>query len=324
MRIIYLGTPEFAVPTLEKLFTWEHGEVVALVTQPDRPAGRGRHIFPPPTKVVATSHGIPIFQPEKLSRSPEIVQAMRQLNPDVLVMVAFGQILKKEVLTMAPMGVINLHGSLLPKYRGAAPINWAVINGESETGNTSMFSDSGVDTGEMLLKQVVPIGADTTAEELAQTMSEVGADLIIQTLDQLRNGTLRSTKQDDSQATLAPRMTKDMGQLNAEHGWKKPAKELHNLVRGLTPWPGTSTTLHGLPVKIISTRTCTNESTAKAPDNAPSGTLVLDSKRVFVSCGSAGTELIELIEVQPPNKARMKASDWVNGSHLADGTQLGT
>lgn len=323
MRIIYLGTPEFAVPTLEKLFAWEHGEVVALVTQPDRPAGRGRHIFPPPTKVVASAHNIPILQPEKLSKSPDVVQAMRDLKPDILVMVAFGQILRKEVLTMAPGGVVNLHGSLLPGLRGAAPINWSIINGEKETGNTTMFSDSGVDTGEMLLKQVVPIGPDTNAEELAETMSEVGADLVIQTLDQLRLGTLQSTKQDDSLATFAPRLTKDMGQID----WNKPAAAIHNLVRGLYSWPGAFAKYKNaegeaiLTLKVMATKLVPQEQ-ATSPDGAAAGTLVVAGKHVYVTCGEAGRELLELIELQPPNKSRMKSTDWVNGARLKTGTPL--
>ena len=319
MRIIYLGTPEFAVPTLEKLFAWRHGEVVALVTQPDRPAGRGKHIFPPPTKVVASAHGIPIFQPEKLSRSPETVQAMRDLKPDVLVMVAFGQILKKEVLTMAPMGVVNLHGSLLPKLRGAAPINWAIINGETETGNTTMFSDSGVDTGHMLLKQVVPITPNMTAEELAETMSIAGADLVIQTLEQLVAGTLRGTPQDDAGATFAPRLSKDMGQID----WKQPAQKIHDLVRGLYPWPGTFTHLNGTTVKIISTSIVEHDPPDNQEVDLPCGSIIAAGKHVYVTCGEAGKELIELLEVQPPNKARMKATDWVNGSRLKTGVLLG-
>jgi methionyl-tRNA formyltransferase len=316
MRIIYLGTPEFAVPTLEKLLAWQDAEVVALVTQPDRPAGRGKHIFPPPTKVVAEAHGVEVLQPEKLSRSPEIVQRMRELKPDVLVMVAFGQILKKEVLEMAPHGVINLHGSLLPKYRGAAPINWAIINGETQTGNTTMFSDSGVDTGPMLLKQKVPIRPDTTAEDLALTMSVTGASLIKQTLEQLQAGTLNAIKQDDAQATFAPRLTKEMGELD----WSKSAQDLHNLVRGLVPWPGTWSYHNGAPLKIIHTRTILGDT----PDSTTKpGTLIIDHDRVMVACGEGGKELLEILEVQPANKSKMQARDWVNGFRITSGTVLG-
>jgi len=316
VRIIYLGTPEFAVPTMEKLLTWPHGELVAVVTQPDRPAGRGKHIYAPPTKLVAEAHGIPVLQPERLSRSPEVVQAMRDLAPDILVMVAFGQILKKEVLTMAPLGVLNLHGSLLPKYRGAAPINWAIINGETVTGNTTMFSDSGVDTGAMLLKQKVPIGADTTAEELAETMSHTGADLVIETLTRLKDKTIESIIQDDSEVTFAPRMTKQTGHID----WRKSAAEIHNLVRGLHPWPGTYTLMSGAVLKIISTRTTLG---GTAPTGTDPGTIIIDGGKVWIACGAAGDELLELVEVQPPNKARMAANDWANGARVKSGVAVG-
>jgi methionyl-tRNA formyltransferase len=316
MRIIYLGTPEFAVPTLERLISWPHGEVVAVVTQPDRPAGRGRHVFAPPTKLLAEAHGIKVLQPEKLSKSPDVVQAMRDLNPDILVMVAFGQILKKDVLTMAPHGVVNLHGSLLPELRGAAPINWAIINGKTQTGNTTMFSDSGVDTGKMLLKQKVPIGPDMTAEELAETMSVVGADLVIETLERIRNGTIEPQVQDDSLATFAPRLTKDMGQID----WKKSAQEIHNLVRGLYPWPGTFTHLNGAVLKVVSTRTVSGS--AGGAGTAP-GTIVVEGGKVMVTCGADGSELLELVEVQPINKAKMSARDWMNGARLKSGVLVG-
>lgn len=316
MRIIYLGTPEFAVPTLEKLIAWPHGEVVAVVTQPDRPAGRGRHLFAPPTKLLAEAHSIPVLQPEKLSKSPDVVQAMRDLQPDIMVMVAFGQILKKEVLTMAPHGVMNLHGSLLPKLRGAAPINWAIINGETHTGNTTMFSDSGVDTGKILLKQKVPIGPDMTAEELAETMSVAGAELVIETLERIRNGTIEPLVQDDSLATFAPRLSKDMGQID----WKKSAQEIHNLVRGLSPWPGTFTLMNGAVLKVVSTRTVSGS--VDGAGTTP-GTIVSDSGKVLVACGTTGDDWLELLEVQPPGKARMSARDWMNGARLKSGVLVG-
>ena len=317
MRIIYLGTPEFAVPTLQKLLSWPHAEVVAVVTQPDRPAGRGNHIYAPPTKLVAEANRIPVLQPEKLSRSPEVVQAMRDLKADIMVMVAFGQILKKEVLTMAPMGVMNLHGSLLPKYRGAAPINWAIINGETVTGNTTMFSDSGVDTGTMLLKQEVPITPDMTAEELAHTMAVTGADLVMETLDQLRLGTITPIVQDDSQATFAPRLSKETGLID----FRKSAQQVHDLVRGLVPWPGAYTTISGATLKVSATRILVGE--APQSESTP-GTLIVDGGKVAVTCGENGEELIELLEVQPPNKSKMKARDWVNGARLKSGIELAT
>lgn len=317
MRIIYLGTPEFAVPTFEKLIAWKEAEVVALVTQPDRPAGRGRHVFAPPTKLVAQAHGIEVLQPEKLSKAKDVVERMRQLKPDVLVMAAFGQILKNEVLEMAPMRVINLHASLLPQYRGAAPINWAIINGDEQTGNTTMVTEAGVDTGPMLLKQVVPIGPETTAEDLTNTMAITGATLVVDTLKQLQAGTLKPTPQDDAKATMAPRLTKEMGVLD----WRKSSFELHNLIRGLVPWPGTWSFISGAVLKVLSARTLLTDSSGQR--HQP-GTVIVDSDRVMVTCGADGAELLELIDVQPANKSQMKARDWVNGARISSGAVLGS
>jgi methionyl-tRNA formyltransferase len=315
VRIIYLGTPEFAVPTLEKLISWDGAEVVGLVTQPDRPAGRGNKVIPPPTKVVAEKHGIPVLQPEKLSKSPDVVQSMRDMQPDVLVMVAFGQILKKEVLTMAPMGVVNLHGSVLPALRGAAPINWSIINGDKTAGITTMFSEAGVDTGPMLLKHEVQLGQDTTAEELAHELSIIGADLVLETLKQLQAGTLQGTPQDDSLATMAPRLDKELGRID----WSQAARKIHNLVRGLVPWPGTFTTFRGDVLKIHKTARVN----AKRPPGAAVGELFQDGGNIFVACGPNADDAIQLIEVQPPNKARMSARDWMNGAHVTVGERLG-
>lgn len=218
---------------------------------------------------------------------------------------------------MAPMGVMNLHGSLLPKYRGAAPINWAIINGETVTGNTTMFSDSGVDTGTMLLKQEVPITPDMTAEELAHTMAVTGADLVMETLDQLRLGTITPIVQDDSQATFAPRLSKETGLID----FRKSAQQVHDLVRGLVPWPGAYTTISGATLKVSATRILVGE--APQSESTP-GTLIVDGGKVAVTCGENGEELIELLEVQPPNKSKMKARDWVNGARLKSGIELAT
>lgn len=314
MRIIFLGTPEFAVPALERLIDWPEVKVVAVVTQPDRPAGRGNKIFPPPTKLVAGRFNIPVLQPEKLSKAPDVVQAMKDFNPDVLVTVAFGQILKKEVLNMAPHGVINVHGSLLPKYRGAAPINWALINGEKVTGVTTMFSDPGIDTGKMLLKREIPLEANTNAEELAHIMAEVGADVLIDTLARLKAGSLVAIEQDHEAATMAPRLTKEMGQFD----WTKSAEELHNLTRGLYPWPGTYCSFRGVPLKIKRTEVVNNgNSSGKTP-----GTITAVGKHVTVACGPDGKDLIDLLEVQPSSRSPMKAKDWANGAHIKAGEQL--
>ncbi len=319
MRIIYLGTPEFAVPTLEKLLAWPKAEVVGLVCQPDRPAGRGKHIFAPPTKLVAQAHNIPVFQPEKLSKSAEIVAAMRDLKPDVLVMVAFGQILKRDVLELAPWKVVNLHGSLLPKYRGAAPINWAIINGETVTGITTMLSDQGVDTGDMLLQRQIPLGPDTYAEELSRTMSIVGAELVIETLDQLRQGKLAPVAQDDSQATYAPRLTKEMGAID----WFADARQIHNLVRGLSPWPGTFTYFRGTCLKVIATAPKTATAGVCGLAQKP-GSVIATNPVVEVACGKDGSQSIELLEVQVPGKAKVAARNWANGIRLQAQEVLGS
>lgn len=312
MRIIYLGTPEFAVPTLEALLCDPEFEVVAVVCQPDRPKGRGNKMEAPPTKQVAEKHGIKVFQPIALAKAPEVVEAMSELKPDILVMVAFGQILKKAVLTLAPLGVVNVHGSLLPKLRGAAPINWAIINGDTMTGVTTMFTEAGVDTGPMLLKAEIPISEEMTASELSKTMSHVGAALLIDTLKRLKAGTLEPQRQDDSQFTYAPILTKEMGHLDFTRG----AKDLHNLVRGLTPWPSTYAKLGGATVKIIKTRPADKG----APANC--GTIFNEHGRLFVACGENGEERLEILTLQPESRGQMEAKNWLNGVRLEEGACL--
>ena len=322
------------MPSLEKLIQWKAVEVVGIVTQPDRPAGRGNNIFSPPTKIVAGRYGIPVLQPVKLSKSPDIVQAMRDLKPDILVTVAFGQILKKEVLTMAPHGVLNVHGSLLPKYRGAAPINWAIINGETTTGVTTMYSDVGVDTGKMLLKREMEITPEMHAEDLAEAMSFVGADLLVETLDKLMSGNIEAQEQDNDAATFAPRLTKDMGIID----WSKPANEIRNLVRGLFPWPGTSTFLDGHSVKIVATQLLNGEQKLLDGEQniepvAP-GTLIKDSKivtsdsagstkgAVLVACGPDGKDRLILLSVKPSGKGEMSSMAWANGIRLREAARF--
>lgn len=322
MRIIFLGTPAFAIPSLEKLLAWPKGKVVAVVTQPDRPAGRGNKLQPPPTKVLAESHGIAVMQPQRLSKSPETVAAMQELKPDVLVTAAFGQILKKDVLEMAPYGVVNVHGSLLPKYRGAAPINWAIINGEKETGVTTMLSDAGIDTGKMLLTKTIPITADMNAEQLAEVMSVVGANLLIETLEGLLSKSITPKDQDNSQATLARMLKKDDGQID----WSKPAAAIHNQVRGLTPWPGCSTMFNGESLKICKTAIPASDSYAQLDPSATTlpGTVTKSTKPLLIACGVNGKEMLELQVVQPANRSKMDASSWANGVRLQAGTALGS
>ncbi len=313
MRIIFLGTPEFAVPTLVRLIEENDFEVVGVVCQPDRPKGRGNKIVAPPVKETAVKHSIPVLQPEKLSRSPDIVEAMRELKPDVIVMVAFGQILKEVVLQLPPMGVINIHGSLLPHYRGAAPINWSIINGDTVTGITTMQTEAGVDTGPMLLKGETEIGENMTAPELADTLSKIGADLIVKTLRGLKDGSVKPERQNDDEATFAPIMTKEMGELD----WSKPAREIHNLVRGLVPWPGTSTIFRGTPLKIVTTELLKDGTEIQQASKAP-GTVLSVNKDVLIACGAEGNERLRLITVKPQGKGDIPARSWINGIHLQD------
>lgn len=316
MRVIYLGTPEFAVPTLKELIDAPDFDVVAVVCQPDRPKGRGNKVQAPPVKEVAAAANIQVLQPEKLSKAEDIVEAMKNMNPDVLVMVAFGQILKKSVLNLAPFGVINLHGSLLPHYRGAAPINWAIINGDTTTGITTMQTDVGVDSGDMLLKAEVEITEDMTAPELGEILSTVGAKLMLKTLRGLKDGSVKPEKQDDSLVTLAPILTKEMAPID----WNESARNIHNKVRGLQPWPGTISGFRDTTIKVIKTKLVVSD--AEKFDSMAPGSITVKDKRVLVACGANGTERLELVEVQPANKPKGKATDWANGVRLSSEDRL--
>lgn len=325
LKVIYLGTPQFAVPTLASLIENQEKlglKVVAAVCQPDRPKGRGGKVEMPPVKVLAEAHGIPVFQPQALARSPETVEAMKALQPDLLVMVAFGQILKKNVLEMAPLGVINVHGSLLPELRGAAPINWSVINGDTVTGVTTMYTEAGVDTGPMLLKTEIAIGPDMTAPELATEMSHVGAALLIKTVEALINKTLVPERQDDSKTTLAPMLSRAISKID----FNKPAQEIHNLVRGLTPWPATMANFRDAELKIVKTKMLDDASEIasagqqSAAASGKPGEIVKANGKVFVLCGDK--KLLELLEVQPANRAKLAATAWVNGVRLETGECL--
>ena len=235
MRIVFMGTPEFAVPSLEAILRSDD-QVVGVVTQPDRPKGRGQQLVPPPVKLVAERAGIPILQPLKI-RTPEFLQTLSAWQPDLIAVAAYGRILHTPILRLPPMGCVNVHGSLLPKYRGAAPVQWAVINGETETGITTMLMDEGMDTGAMLLQEKLEILAEDTAGTLAPRLAELGGCLLLDTLARLKAGTLTPKKQDDRQATLAPILKKEDGLID----WTMSATSLANRVRGLSPWPGAFT-----------------------------------------------------------------------------------
>ena len=282
-RVIFMGTPEFAVPCLAALH--EQCEVIGVITQPDKPRGRGQKLMPSPVKAWAVEHELPVYQPEKI-KTEEFTAKLEELKPDLMVVVAFGQILSQRILDIPPYGCINVHASLLPRYRGAAPMQWCVINGEVKTGVTTMFMDAGLDTGDMLLKQELPIGPDMTLEAVHDGLMAMGADVLMTTLEQLSEGTLTRTPQ-TGESNYAPMLTKETGHID----WSKPAQQVHNLVRGLNSWPGAFTELDGKKYKIWLTKK-TGCKTEAVP-----GTVVKADKKEGLLV-AAGDELLEILELQ--------------------------
>jgi methionyl-tRNA formyltransferase len=305
MRLVFLGTPAFAVPTLERVVEAGH-QVLAVLTQPDRARGRGQHPAAPPVKETAVRLGLPVYQPERVRR-PEAVEYLRGLAPDAMVVVGYGQIIPQSVIDLAPLGIINVHASLLPAYRGAGPIQWAILNGETRTGVTTMRIDAGLDTGDMLLRAETPIDPEETAVELGRRLAVMGADLLATTLRRLEAGAIAPEKQDAKQATYAPLLKKEDGLID----WKLPAAAIHNRVRGLQPWPGAYTTLRGHMLHIWRAR--------PLPGSGEPGRIV-SLKPLAVGCGEGR---LELIEVQLEGRKRMPASDFANGHRLADSELLG-
>jgi len=306
MRLVFLGTPAFAVPTLERIVEAGH-HVLAVVTQPDRPSGRGRQPSAPPVKETAARLGLPVYQPERVRR-PEAVEHLRALAPDVMVVVGYGQIIPQAVIDIAPLGIINVHASLLPKYRGAGPIQWAIVNGETRTGVTTMRIDAGLDTGDMLLKAETEIGAEENAIELGRRLAVLGADLLVETLQGLERGSIKPQKQDPTAATYAPILKKEDGLID----WTQPAQAIHNRVRGLQPWPGAYTRLRGSTLQIWRSRA--HESDGGSPGS------VVSLRPLAVACGSGSLELLEL---QLEGRKRIPAADFVNGQRLAQNEMLG-
>ncbi len=315
MRIIFMGTPEFAVPSLNVLVE-NHYDVLAVVTQADKPAGRGHATKAPPVKEYAMARSILVIQPVKLSKQGEIIEQLKAMNPDLFVTCAFGQILSQSVLDIPRLGTINVHGSLLPKYRGAAPIQWAVINGEKETGITTMFTDIGVDTGDMLLSKSCEISDDMTAGELHDVLSLLGAEVLLKTVKALENGTLKPVKQDDAQATLAPRMTKETGCIR----WEEPAVRIHNLVRGTTPWPGAYTFFNGMKMRIWKTRMDIEPLSGLAAKGLPGTVLALDAGGMLVQTGDGA---IRVLEIQFDSGKRMMPWEYSRGHSLSAGDTFG-
>lgn len=304
MRIVFMGTPDFAVPCLQRLLEDGH-EVPAVFTQPDKPVGRHAVLTPPPVKQLALSHGIPVYQPTKM-RDGTVAALLRELAPDCLVVVAYGRILPQEILDVPPRGCVNIHGSLLPRYRGAAPIQWSVIRGETVTGVTSMFMDAGMDTGDIIDTLTTPIGGNETAGELFERLAPLGARLLSTTLAAIADGTVTRRPQNDAEATMAPMLEKAMGRLDLT----RPARELHNQVRGMNPWPGAFCTAGGKTLKIHETRVI-------AGSGAPGTLLCADP--VTVACGEGA---LQLVTVQPEGKPRMAAEAWLRGARLPQGARL--
>jgi methionyl-tRNA formyltransferase len=309
MRIVFMGTPEFAVPSLTALLHSDH-RVVGVVTQPDRPKGRGQELAVSPIKQLAVQRKIPILQPLKM-KDPAFLEALSAWKPDLIVVAAFGRILPKVILDLPPRGCINVHASLLPKYRGAGPIQWAIINGEHETGITTMLMDEGMDTGAMLLQEKMPIAPDDTAGTLSAKLAEAGGKLLIETLAQWEKGALVPQPQDHAQATMAPLLKKEDGLLD----WTLTAEQLANRVRGLSPWPGAYTFAKGERWTIWRAL-ATGQSGSAAP-----GTVLSPTKDAILV--TTGKGLLAVTELQPANSRRMTAAQYLAGHPLPPGLILG-
>ena len=310
MRIVFMGTPDFAVGSLQALCESGKHEILAVVTQPDRPKGRGNKLLQTPVKEYAMAQGLTVYQPQKV-KTPEFVELLHELQPELIVVAAFGQFLSKEILELPKYGCINVHASLLPKYRGAAPIQYAIIKGEKESGVTIMQMDIGMDTGAMLDKVVVPIAENTTMGELHDALREQGAALLLEVIDKIAAGTAVAEPQDNEQATYATLLDRSMEHID----WSKTAQEVHNLIRGFNPAPSTFTKLpNGKSLKIWGSKMTDKSSAAAA------GTVIETGKHsFFVACGEG---VLEITEVQPESKKRMPAQVFLNGRGVQEGYLL--
>lgn len=310
MRLVFMGSGAFAIPSLEALIDAGH-EVVGVVTQPDKEKGRGRELAPPPVKPVALARGLTVLQPRRI-KLPEAQDELRRLAPELQVVVAYGQILPKTVLDIPPRGTVNVHSSLLPRYRGAAPIHWAIVNGETETGVTTMMLDEGLDTGPTLLARATPIGPEETAPVLEARLAKIGAALLIETIDGLVAGIVTPQPQDHARATLAPIIEKEQGRVD----WTQAAPAIDWRIRGFFPWPGTTALHEGRTLKILRARPL-----AETGPEAPGTIVAVDRDGLVIACG-AGTRL-RLLEVQPESRKAMPASAFAAGARLAPGARLG-
>lgn len=319
MVIVFFGTPEFAVPSLEALIGSRH-RVAAVVSQPDRPKGRGQHLQPTPTKVVAQAHGIPVLQPAKI-REEQFLDRVRALEPDLGVVVAFGRILPDALIAIPRLGMINVHASILPRYRGAAPIQRAVLAGDAETGVTIMRIETELDAGATFAMKTVPIPPDATSGDMDATLATVGAQILIPVVDAMESGTAVETPQDHSKATFAPKITKEEGPID----WNRRADAIHNRVRGLQPWPLASTTLSGRRVVVRRTRVRSPSGPGDltpAAERRPGTVILARGDELVVACG-AGTPL-QILEIQPEGKRTMTAREFLAGRAVAAGDRFGT
>lgn len=307
MQILFMGSATFAVPTLQALAASTH-RVLEVVAQPDKPAGRGRHLTPCPVAAAARELGLPLYQPASV-RKPEPLEHFRTLSPELIVIVAYGKILPPELLSIPKRGAINVHASLLPRYRGAAPINWAIANGERESGVTTMFINEELDAGDLLLSAATPIGADEDAAALYERLAPMGAELLLTTLEKLGRGEITPVPQEHSKATFAPILRKEDGRID----WSLPAHAIFNRIRGFAPWPGAFTTFEGRLLRIH--RALPSEE----PQQHLPGTVIEGSRRIVVAAGAGS---LELLEVQPEGGRRMPVVDFLRGHAIAEGTVL--
>jgi methionyl-tRNA formyltransferase len=320
MRIVFCGTPDFAVPALRALFATPHFSIEAVVTQPDRPRGRGQRVSGSPVKIVAAEEGAHIYQPERL-KSPEALDFFTEIKPDAVVIIAYGQIVPRSLLDIPRLGWMNLHASLLPKYRGAAPIAWAIINGETKTGLTTMRLDPGLDTGPILLQRQLEIGKDETAPELAARMAELGASLVIESLTRWERGEIAPIPQNSTQASYAPILTKDHGHID----WTQTSAEIYNRIRGLAPWPGAFSSFRGRLCHIWgrpSTEPVDHQMSSQNPGAASEpGTVIVAGSVVDVTCGGGTRLRVEAIQIE--GRKRITAREFLNGARPFTGERFG-
>ena len=315
MKVIFLGTPEFASTSLEALLKPPWIEVIAVCTQTDKESGRGKKIHEPPVKKLACENNVQILQCQKISKEPEIIQKIKDLKPDILITCAFGQILNKEVLNIAPLGAINVHASLLPKYRGAAPINWAILNGEKETGISIMKTEIGLDSGPVILQEKCNINENETSIELTKKLSTLGAGALIEALELIKNGKAIFTPQENLKATKAPMLKKEMGLID----WNQSTEKIHNQIRGLQPWPSAYTHFQGKTIKIWNSRGVPWNAHADDLQKISSGTIIEISDCVKIKTGD---ECINIYKLQPENKGVINAKDWINGARVKIGDKF--